>query len=186
MTDGPGAGTLPSWDVAAIEALVASFADPVYRVAHGLTGSPTDAEEIVRHVFRRAARDVDPNAGPAFVRTWMYRMTAWAARHRQRGAPSAPSPLAGLPQFTEDGHRAGERAFLFADWSSLPDEALRIPLQVLDDEDRFVLVLIDGEQLSPEEVADVLEESPTTVRSRLHRARMLIREQITRAHAPRV
>jgi RNA polymerase sigma-70 factor (ECF subfamily) len=186
MTDGPGAGTLPSRDVAAIDALVASFAEPVYRVAHGLTGSATEAEEILRDVFRQAARDVDPHAGPALVRTWMYRMTTRAARHRRKGSATGPSILAGLPQFTDDGHRAGERAYLLADWSGLAEETLRVPLQILADEDRAALVLIDGERLSAEEAADVLEEPPPTLRSRLHRARMLLREQITRAHAPGV
>ena len=185
MMDAPGSGTLPFRDVVAIETLVTSFAEPVYRIAHGLTGSATEAEEILREVFRQALRDVDSLGGPARVRTWMYRQTARAAQHRQSGG-AAPSPVACLPRFTDDGHRAGERAFLLTDWSGLPDDSLRIPLQDLADEDRAVLVLIDGERLSAEEAADVLEEPPATLRSRLHRARMALREQITRAHASAV
>ena len=188
MTDGPRAGTVPSRNVAVIESLVSTYAEPVYRIAHGLTGSAADAEEVLRRVFMQAVRDVDLLDGPAGIRTWMYRLATRAAlrRRRRRASPPGGSADAWLPQFTADGHRAGDRGFLLADWSRLPDEALRAPLQDLADQDHAVLILVDGERLSAEEAADVLEESPATLRSRLHAARMVLRERITRAHVSAV
>ena len=98
-----------------------------------------------------------------------------------------------LPTFRADGHREGDRAWVVADWSGTPEsellsgEAREILEQALDrlpDHYRALLVLRDVEELSNEEVAGILGESVSTVKSRLHRARMVLREILTSRLGP--
>jgi len=88
-----------------------------------------------------------------------------------------------------DGHREGDRAFLLADWSQSPEEEclagerrriLERAIDALPEHYRAVLVLRDVEDLSNEDIAGILDESVPSVKSRLHRARMMLREQLTR------
>src|SRR5437016_2084788 len=92
--------------------------------------------------------------------------------------------------------RAGDatRAYVLADWSQNPErdllsgetrEVLQRAIDRLPEHYRAVLVLRDVEELSNEEVAEVTGESVPSVKSRLHRARMALREQLTRHLGPR-
>ena len=94
-----------------------------------------------------------------------------------------------LPTFLPDGHRAGDRALLVADWSETPDRALlsgesrrvlEAAIDRLPEHYRAVLVLRDIEELSNEEVAQIVGDSVAAVKTRLHRARMALRELLTR------
>ena len=89
---------------------------------------------------------------------------------------------------------AGEPALLMADWSRTPETELlsretRAILQraidVLPDQYRAVLILRDVEGLSKEEVAEAVGDSVAAVKSRLHRARLVLREELTRHLGPR-
>ncbi len=99
-----------------------------------------------------------------------------------------------LPTFKDDGHRAGDRSFVLADWSGTPErellsgEARKIldtAIDNLPDHYRAVLILRDVEELSNGEVAEIVGDSLASVKSRLHRARMALREQLTRHLGPR-
>lgn len=179
-------------DAAALETLMARFADRVYRLAHGITRNSADAEEVAQEVFLTVFRKIGAFEGRSSIGTWIYRVTANTALNKRRGKRHASEvPLDDrLPAFLPDGHRAGERAYLLADWSPLPDEellsaerraVLSQALEALPDPYRVVILLRDVEELSCEEVAAVLGESVAAVKSRLHRARMALREDLTRA-----
>jgi len=110
--------------------------------------------------------------------------------HDERGAEVETSLEEYLPSYEADGHRAGDRSFLLADWSQSPEAELlsgeaRLTLEraldALPETYRAVLVLRDVEELGNEEVAEMLGESIASVKSRLHRARMALREQLTRS-----
>ena len=94
-----------------------------------------------------------------------------------------------LPTFTENGHRAGNRSDLLIDWSGTPEqralsgEARRVWEKAIDglpDHYRAVLFLRDVEELPKEEVGSIVGDSLASVKSRLHRVRMALREQPTR------
>jgi RNA polymerase sigma-70 factor (ECF subfamily) len=94
-----------------------------------------------------------------------------------------------LPTFLPDGHRAGDREFVRSDWSQTPESALlsqetrevvRRAIDMLPDQYRTVLVLRDIEELSNEDVAEIVGESLAAIKSRLHRARMALREELTK------
>ena len=197
MADGAGDldlfERLRAGDPAALEALMDRFASRVYRVANGICSSTADAEEVVQDVFLTAFRKAGGFEGRAALGTWLYRIAVNTALNKRRGKRhQLEEPLENhLPTFEEDGHRHGDRSFLLADWSSLPDETLlsregreviRAAVERLPHHYRAVLILRDVEELSSEEVAEVLGESVASVKSRLHRARMALREMLTHTY----
>ncbi|MGH7320779.1 MAG: sigma-70 family RNA polymerase sigma factor [Candidatus Rokuibacteriota bacterium] len=180
-------------DAAALETLMSRYAPRVYRLAHGVTRHEADAEEVVQDVFLSIFRKIESFEGRAGLWTWIYRITTNAALIKRRGKRAGEVPLEDyLPTFAEDGHREGDRAMLLADWSEMPDEALltrerrelvRRGIESLPESYQVVLLLRDMEELSNEETAEVLDESVASVKSRLHRARMALREHLTRSFA---
>ena len=180
---------------AALETLMERYASRVYRLAYGITKNEADAEEVVQDVFLSVFRKIDRFEGRAGLWTWMYRVTVNASLIKRRGKRAEMEVLLEdwLPTFAEDGHRAGDRAMLLADWSATPEEELlsgetralvRRAIDRLPDHYKLVLLLRDMEELSNEETADVLGETIGSVKTRLHRARMALREQITWLVAP--
>jgi RNA polymerase sigma-70 factor (ECF subfamily) len=185
---------LRAGDEAALETLIAQFGTRVYRVAYGITRSAPDAEEVVQDVFLSLFRKIGTFEGRAALGSWIYRIATNAALIKRRGkrAEVEVSLEECLPAFKEDGHREGDRAMLLADWSGQPDAALlsgearwvlERGLERLPEHYRAVLVLRDVEGLTNEEAAEALRETVATVKSRLHRARMALREQLTRTLA---
>jgi RNA polymerase sigma-70 factor (ECF subfamily) len=129
--------------------------------------------------------------GRSALASWIYRVTTNTALNKRRGKwrelETSLDEL--LPRFTDDGHREGDRSMLIADWSATPErellygearDTLERALDALPAHYRAVLVLRDVEELSNEEVAAMIDETVATVKSRLHRARMALREELTR------
>lgn len=184
-------GRLGAGDEAALAALMERFSGSMYRLAFGITRNHADAEEIVQDVFLTVIRKGGGFAGRSALASWIYRVTTNAALNKRRGKwrelETSLEEL--LPRFKDDGHREGDRSLLVADWSATPErvllcgearETLERALDALPAHYRAVLVLRDVEELSNEEVAAMIDETVATVKSRLHRARMALREKLTR------
>jgi RNA polymerase sigma-70 factor, ECF subfamily len=193
--DGELVDRLRQGDATALEPLMERHAGRLFRVAFGITRNACDAEEVVQDAFVTLVRKVHTFEGRAAVGTWLYRVAINRALIKGRGKRAAMEVLLedSLPRFLEDGHREGDRTFLLADWSQNPEDSLaaaetRVALErALDSlpvEYRAVVVLRDVEELSSEEAAALLRESVGAVKSRLHRARVALREQVTRALQP--
>jgi len=181
-------------DSAALEVLMSEYAPRVYRLAFGITRNQGDAEEVVQDVFLTVATKCGTFEGRSALGSWIYRIATNAALNKRRGKRHEveTSLEEYLPTFMEDGHREGDRSFLLADWSQSPErellsgEAQRTLYRALDalpEGYRAVLVLRDVEELTNEQVAELLGEAVGCVKSRLHRARMALREQLTRSLA---
>ena len=181
----------------ALEALMSRYAARIYRLAHGITRSAADAEEVVQDVFLQVVHKGTGFEGRAALSSWIYRITTNVSLNKRRGKrrelETSLDEL--LPRYRADGHRDGDRAYLLTDWSGLPDrellagESRRILDDAIDrlpDHYRAVLVLKDVEELSNEEVAQIVGDTVAAVKTRLHRARMALREHLTQrlgAHA---
>ena len=187
---------LRAQDASVLEILMERYTPRIYRVAFGITRSHGDAEEVVQDVFLTLFHKIDSFEGRAALGTWLYRVAANAALIKRRGKRAEVEVHLEdyLPTFKPDGHREGDRALLLADWSGTPERALlsgeareifEEGLALLPDHYRAILVLRDVEELSNEEVAEALGESVASVKSRLHRARMALREVLTRRLGPR-
>ena len=185
---------LRAGDAAALEPLMERFGSRVYRVATGICGSAADAEEVVQDVFLILFRKAGSFEGRAALGTWLYRIAVNTSLNKRRGKRAElEEPLEDLlPSYKDDGHRQGDRSFLLADWSQMPDatllskegrETIRAAVDRLPYHYRAVLILRDVEELSSEAVAEILGESVASVKSRLHRARMALREVLTLTYA---
>jgi RNA polymerase sigma-70 factor, ECF subfamily len=181
-------------DGGALKALAERYGSMIYRLAFGVTRNQADAEEVLQDVLLTLARKGGSFEGRSALGSWIYRITTNTALNKRRGKrlelETSLEEL--LPTFKADGHRAGDRTFILADWSQNPEEellsaerrhVLERAIDSLPDHYRAVLVLRDVEELTNEEVAALLDESVSSVKSRLHRARMVLREELTRVFA---
>jgi len=185
-------GRLRHRDAGALEILMQRHGARVYRVALGITRNEADAEEVVQDVFLSLFEKIAAFEERAALGTWLYRVATNRALLRRRGkrVELEVSLEDQMPAFKDDGHRAGERSFLLADWSASAEEGMlsgethalvRRAIDLLPPHYRAVVALRDIEELSNEETAEILNEPVSSVKSRLHRARMALREQLTRA-----
>jgi RNA polymerase sigma-70 factor, ECF subfamily len=175
--DPPGLlARLRAGDPRAFEELVTTYQHRVFGVALRMLGSRAEAEEIAQEAFLRAHRAVVSFRGDARLGTWLYGIASRLCLNRlsspDRRMARGDAALADVPATTPDAAAEVERAEL--------DAALRTAIEELPNEQRLVLVLRDVEGLSYEEIADALALVPGTVRSRLHRARMQLKEKLER------
>jgi RNA polymerase sigma-70 factor (ECF subfamily) len=180
---------LKNGDSAALKLLMARYASRVFRIARGITRTDADAEEVVQDVFLTLARKIDSFEGRAAVGTWIYRVATNAALIKRRGKRAQLEvSLENLPTFMQDGHREPAklppgRLVRHSGGGAARRRARAVLARAIDELPetyRAVLVLRDVEELSNEETAGILGESVSSVKSRLHRARMALREQLTR------
>ena len=183
-------------DTTALDVLMERHSARAYRVAFGITKNRADAEEVVQDAFLALYQNADTFEGRAALSTWLYRVVTNAALMKRRGRRhEVEVPLEiRLPNFHRNGHRSGDLRLLMGDWSQDPESALlsqeiktliHRAIEALPDLYRTVVVLRDMEGLSNEEVADIVGESVAAVKSRLHRARMALRESLTTHLGPR-
>ena len=149
-----------------------------------------DAEEVAQDVLMKVCRKIDAFRGDSALSSWIYRITFNAAMSRLRNSkfsrPAEVSVEDVLPAGSSDGDR--RRAPLEgADWSSLADEAfmrtqlrerLDAALKDLPPIYRVPVVLRDIEGLSTEEASAALKVKTQTLKSRLHRGRLILRERL--------
>ena len=157
----------------AFEQLVAEYGDRVYGIALRITGSPADAEDAMQDALLSAFRAWSGFRAEASPTTWLYRIAVNAALQRVR----ARHP---------DEYLADEgEATQVRDWScDVPQAAARSELYselergiaLLPPDLRVALILRDVEGLSTSESAAALGVSEAAVKSRLHRARLLLRQ----------
>lgn len=187
---------LRNGDTAALETLMDRYAPRIYRLAHGITRNAADTEEVVQDVFLTLFRKIHTFRERAALGSWLYRVATNAALIKRRGRRTDREvPLESqLPAFLPDGHRAGDPAYVNADWSQTPEAELLSQetrailsraIDSLPEQYRTVLVLRDIEGLSNEEVAEAVGGTMAAVKSRLHRARMALREVLTRSFGSR-
>src|SRR2546425_3420201 len=161
----------------AFEELVIAYQHRVFGVALGMLGSRAGAEELAREVFLGVHRAIAEFGGDAKLSTWLYAIASrlclnrltWGERRMARAGEETLTRLAW-------GHASPadelERSELEA--------ALHRAIAELSEERRIVVVLRDLEGLSYEEIAAALELELGTVRSRLHRARMDLKDKLER------
>jgi RNA polymerase sigma-70 factor (ECF subfamily) len=169
----------------AFASLVERYQARVYRLALRMTRTPSDAEDIVQETFLRAHQAIRFFRGDSQFGTWLYRIAVNEVLMRRRAAARRPTQFIddAIPRFAEIGCGAGggpksqvddmvERRQLI--------ERVHDALDALDDAHRTALVLRDLEELSTEEVAEIVAASPEVVRQRAHRARLKLREALAR------
>ena len=173
-------------DLSAFEAMVERHRDKVYGVALRMTRSEADAAEIAQETFLSAFQHLTEFRGEAAFGSWVHRIAANHAlmRLRHRNVVEAAEEELTEPEFNERGNWI---EYPSSDWSRRADEkaldtelgtAIRLATDRLPDRYREVFVLKDIEGLSYEQISEITGDSIAAIKSRLHRARLDLRNAI--------
>lgn len=165
----------------AVARLLETQGGKIYALGRRLCGNDTEAEELVQDTFLEALRSYDAFRGGSKESTWLYTIAARACqRRRKRRAtragvgPTPDVPLEQLAPFDEPGIVGLDPAGAAED-HELQDR-LRDAIVDLPDEFRYAVVLRDIAGLSGPDAAAVLGVEPGTIKSRTHRARLMLRK----------
>jgi RNA polymerase sigma-70 factor (ECF subfamily) len=169
----------------AVEKAIGLLQSTVYSFSMKVCGHPEDAEDTAQEVLFRSLEHLTYIHEPQALAVWLYTVTrnrCWRMRRKPANAPKHLLSLDALmPDDTElrlllqDAAESPEQNLLKGDQNNLLHQAvLRIPAQL-----RIVLVLCDMEELTTEQVAQILNLQPGTVRVRLHRARLSVRKEMS-------
>ena len=168
---------LKDGDARAFEELVIAHQHRVFGVALRMLGNAAEAEEVAQEAFLRAHRAIGSFRGEAKLSTRLYGIASRLCLNRLAGGERrlVRGGEAELGRLAESG--ADPAADLVR---SEVEQALHRAIAELPDERRIVVVLRDLEGLSYQEIAAALELELGTVRSRLHRARMDLKDKLER------
>ncbi|PYM35173.1 MAG: RNA polymerase subunit sigma-24 [Candidatus Rokuibacteriota bacterium] len=173
-------------DADAAETLINTYGAQAHRLAVRITGSEADAEEIVQDALWTVVRRVAMFRGDAALGTWIHRITANAAyeKLRRRGRRQREVSWDDLPPAFDDEKRHLQPV---DDWSGKGgDPAVQTELRTvltgaideLRAEYRTVFVLHDMDGMSNPDIAATLDLTVPAVKSRVHRARLLLRRRL--------
>jgi RNA polymerase sigma-70 factor (ECF subfamily) len=172
-------------DVASFEQLVRRYDRNVFRIAQHITQNREDAEDVVQDAFLKAFQNLKQFQGQSKFYTWLVRIAVNEALMRLRRR--RPERMVSLDEDVKTEEDSIPREI--ADWSPNPEqlydqgelkEILQKTIQGLPPGFRTVFILRDVEGLSTEETADALGLSVPAVKSRLLRARLQLRERLTK------
>lgn len=175
-------------DESSFDKIVSRYSDRIYGFALRITRNPSDAEEVFQEVFLTLARKIDTFRGESKFSSWLYRVTVNASYMYLRSQKKHEKNLSleNYSPYDEKGTLMGR--IMYKDWCSRPDiiifnkEALVIiekAINELPESYRTVFHLRDIEGLSNEEVSEILGISISAVKSRLHRARLFLRDKLS-------
>jgi RNA polymerase sigma-70 factor (ECF subfamily) len=182
---------LKAGDQSAYAKLVEDNASAIYRLALRMMGNEADAEDVLQETFLSAFKSIDRFEGRSSLSTWLYRIASNAALMRlRRNEPEQVS--VDEPVERDDGEMMPRQFFDFCclpEEDLLREEAREQMKQAIDDLPptlRSVFVLRDIEGLSTAETAEALDLSESAVKSRLMRARLKLRDGLSRyfSHGP--
>ena len=180
---------LKSGDEQALADLADEYGTKIYQLAFRYLRNKEDAEEVTQDVLFKVYRKVDAFRGDAALSSWIYRITFNAAMSRLRTAKYQRSQDEERRTSSNDVDAHGEpsRAKDVADWSNLADErVLRSQLRQrvfrailsLPAIYRAPVMLRDIQGMSTEEASAMLRVKDQTLKSRLHRGRLILRKQL--------
>ena len=180
-TDGELLTAARQGDAAALEALLVRYQPHLYRFGLRMCGNENDAGDVAQESLISMARSLRDFRGDASVSTWLYTIARRFCIKKRRRSKFAPAREESLDA---PGIDAAHR---LADPAPSPEQtatnrelqrALTLAIDGLEPAQREVLVLRDIEGLSAPEVASVLGVSVDAVKSRLHRARVAVRQAL--------
>jgi len=169
----------------AFDRFVTLFEDRIYRFGVRMCGQREDARDVLQDTLIQAYVSLKDLRHPEALRSWVYRVAANAClmmRRKGKFEPQREVSLEDLMPRGSDGPRAE-----IPDPASLPDEelarselrqAVRAAVEQLPVQYRVVLVLRDMEHLPTAEVAQALDLPESTIKMRLHRARLMVRQSL--------
>ena len=174
-------------DESAYVELLNLYSNKVFRLAMSLVKHKEDAEDVTQEVFLTVCSRINDLKESKALSSWIYRITVNSSlmKIRKSGPSEQFSFEEDLPRFDQNGMHVKP----VKDWSENPEEKtsskqvmdfIRENMKELPESYKVVFLLRDMEGLSNNEVADALDISLTAVKSRLHRARLFMRERLSK------
>jgi RNA polymerase sigma-70 factor (ECF subfamily) len=172
--------------------LVDAYSGPIYRLALKMLGIPTDAEDVLQNTFLKAFQHLKEFEGRSSLSTWLYRIASNEALMLLR-KQHHEIPLSDFE--TEDEDNSDYSPAQFTDWCCLPEDeflsseskaALDRAVQHLPEIQRIVFILRDIEGLSIQETSEALTLSEAAIKTRLLRARLRLREELSTYYSERL
>jgi RNA polymerase sigma-70 factor, ECF subfamily len=179
---------LQAGDESAVQELAERYSARIYQLALRHMKNREDAEEVTQDVLMKVYRKVGAFRGDSALSSWIYRITFNTAMSRLRNgrlARAADQERERVESASTDDERSRRQQ---ADWSHMPDEELlrlQLRLAVLEAIEqlpqiyRAPVVLRDLQGLSTEEASSRLKVKDQTLKSRLHRGRLMLRERLS-------
>ena len=178
-------GRMQAGDSTAVAELSSTYGPRIHQLAFRYLKNWEDAEEVAQDVLMKVHRKIGAFRGDAALSSWIYRITFNTAMSRLRTTRfSRPNELQSAELHNENGDRSISEP---ADWSSIADdrvfrtemrERLIDALGDLPEVYRVPVILRDIQGLTTEEASAVLRVKPQTLKSRLHRGRLVLREKL--------
>jgi RNA polymerase sigma-70 factor (ECF subfamily) len=178
-------GRMQAGDSTAVTELSSKYGPRIHQLAFRYLKNWEDAEEVAQDVLMKVHRKIGAFRGDAALSSWIYRITFNTAMSRLRTSRfSRPNEVQAAEVVTDAGEISQQEP---ADWSSLADDRLlraemrqRLieALTFLPQVYRIPVILRDIQGLSTEEASAVLKVKPQTLKSRLHRGRLILRERL--------
>jgi len=174
-------------DMQAFGLLAAKYQDRLLNVIWRICPRRADAEELAQEAFLKALERLSQFRGQSQFYTWLVRIAVnLAVSHRRRVGRIKLHPLADCPEAEPSqaaalADAAGRRDAPPDSAAMAAETAARVAaeLEALDEEFRIVLILRDIEDMDYAQIASVLELPAGTVKSRLHRARCMLKERLS-------
>jgi RNA polymerase sigma-70 factor (ECF subfamily) len=175
----------------AFDELVRRYRDKVYRLSYKILRHEDDAAEALQDAFLSAYRGLGNFKAESTFSTWLYRIATNASLMKYRKRRDGHVSL----EQSQGPDAEGAEGMQLADWSALPDdellggemrEVLGEGIARLPEELRTVFVLRDIMEKSNQEVADEMGLTVAAVKSRLHRARLALRDRLNRYFADKL
>jgi RNA polymerase sigma-70 factor, ECF subfamily len=170
-------------DEEAFNEVVRLHGDRVFNLVLRMVGSRPEAEDIAQEVFVTVFKSIDSFRSEAKLSTWLLRIAAnhaknrikYLARRRGSGGDSGTdsADLADEGKAPVQGHINAPDVLLEA---AETEDIMQKAIATLDEDQRLLVVLRDVEELSYEEIVEITGLPDGTVKSRLHRARMTLKE----------
>lgn len=171
----------------AFDRFVSHFRSKIFSYAQLICGSREDAEEVTQDTLMKVFGNFDQLREPERVKAWVFRIARNGCLMKRRRSVFAPTQELSIEDFLPQTGQDGGRRLEIADWSALPDDqvlrgelrkVIEKAIQGLPDIYRTVITLRDIEDLSTEETAQVLDATHEVVKTRLHRARLAVRQKV--------
>lgn len=174
-------------DERAFRELVEAHRDRVYNITFRMLGNRAEAEDVAQEVFIAVFKNIDEFRAQSKFSTWLYRIAVNHCKNRIKYL--ARRHDRDRDELDETTQGTGVNGSISGPVPSAPDRALegaqmekllQDAIATLEDDQRIVVVLRDVEDLSIEEICEITGLPDGTVKSRLHRARLVLRKRLQR------
>jgi RNA polymerase sigma-70 factor (ECF subfamily) len=175
-------------DEEAFSEIVNRYTDRVYRTALRITHNPSDAKDVLQEVFITLIEKLDSFHEYSKFPTWLYRVAANASYTHLRAKKKRYEKEVSLEDYASYNEYGALEGVQLKDWSDIPEEVLlsREGMEIIESAVnelpvayRVVFLLRDVEELTNHEVAEIFGLSVPAVKSRIHRARLFLRDKLS-------